>query len=198
MKRALDNNECESIIYYLRENIFNNFYPNLPKPFSSIKTREAWRGYALPRHYPKLMFCLAIQRLKKVEAIWRANGSPQWFLMQTYNPKRRKTTDSFADDTLYKYDLFRRIGNLIILAIEDYAPAQVMLAKLSSEERHLRLTPAFAYFLTSRATINKLDDPDLAPLHKAARQALSEKARAALDPLIKSGEWPQDWPLVRD
>ncbi len=100
--------------------------------------------------------------------------------------------------SMNKSRVFYQVGALIVLAIEDYAPAQIMLARLSSEERHLRLTPAYAYYLLSRAKMNQSDDADLAPLYADAKAALSDKGRVALDLIINSGDWPPDWPLVID
>ncbi len=161
-------------------------------PFNSLDGAKAWYGYVLPQYYPDLQFCLMAKQMEKVEKKFRASGEAQSFLRQRRDPGRDPIVG------LAQREVFSTIFDLIILAIEDYPPAQLMLVKLSRQKRHLRLTPAYEYFLLARAKINMHTDPDLKALYETAKADLSEKARAALDPLIKSGEWPQDWPLVRD
>ena len=153
----------------------------------------AWFEYVLPKHYPRLSFCMVMEDIASNQAVIDAGSFPDQPLRQRYldeDPDFNRDSPVFTLTSSY-------LG-LIYLAEEDYAPAQAELVRLSEAGRNIRLTPAYAWFLIERAKAQGFDAPDLATLAAAASARLSQEAREALSPMIEAATWPRGWPMVRD
>lgn len=151
---------------------------------------SAWQVLVLPGHYPDVLFCKALASLEEAEAAIAAGDIADLPLSQRSNPEIKG-----AHPILGRW---LNLASLILLAWEDYAPAQLELARRSERELGVRLTPGFAYFILARARQSGHQDPDLGRLFAKAESALSEEKRTEIEPAIKAGAWPREWPVVRD
>ncbi len=134
VERALSERDCGIAVGHLYQSIFYNTHKYVASPFNSSKGLTAWLEYILPQHYPDLQFCLTVQKIEKAEKYFRSKGSAPLFLKQNRDPGRDPLVD------IAQSGVYSALSDLIILAIEDYPPAQLMLVKLSRQKRHLRLT----------------------------------------------------------
>ena len=173
--------------------LYDSYFSRLPGVEKKRKiTRWDWALVVQPRHYPELGFCEATETItSNLTKIREAKLEPRplrqrgiWTDLQVPRDPRDRVTIHLID--------------MIALALEDFVPAQVKLAELSEDGTIIRLTPAFAYVMLSRAKASGHRHERLGALLADATAALSDKGRRALRPLIDGGEWPRDWPIVRD
>lgn len=152
----------------------------------------AWDFVVLPRRYPDLLYCIAENALADgLQSMSSRNLLAEPLRQSGYVP----LTDGHKDP---RFEVWRAAAFFVTLALENYAPAQVKLAELSKEAILIRLTPAFAYVMLSRAKAGGHEHDRLDALLADATAALSDEGRDALRPLIDGGAWPRDWPIVRD
>lgn len=155
-------------------------------------TRRTWRLIVQPRHYPELAHCEAMELISNHRAKINEAGLESKPLRQRgFWSEQKKGGDP-------RIGILTHLQVLIALALENYPPAQVSLAELSAEAVLIRLTPAFAYVMLTRAKAAGHDDPKLEGLLADATAALGETARQALAPIVASDDWPREWPIVRD
>ncbi len=192
---AIRNGKCNMAILDLGT-AFHKENPNLPNPhgFDDGSGLLAWNHLMMPRFYPELVFCRAMQSLSKRQ---------QEIKEKNISGHLRFGQFSRADDLKNLPPLALRlrvgdVGELLVLTLFNYAPAQVALAALSAKGEAVRLTPAYAYFLLSRAKRLGYTASDLAPLLEKATAALSADERQQLTARIKSGDWPREERRVVD
>ncbi|MHA1523209.1 MAG: hypothetical protein ACTSY1_02240 [Alphaproteobacteria bacterium] len=183
--------DCPNAEYLLYESLKSNF-PSAIKTTDKSKIASAWIYIALPQHYPEVLFCRVMQTVSKLRKQINAQKLPfDFFHQRRYYP----TVEDYEDP---RRRLRNQLKDLFTLALADYPSAQVALADFSNIGLYLRLTPAFAYVALARARASGYQENRLEYLYKQASDALSQKARAALAQVITSGDWPREWPVVRD
>ncbi len=171
---------------------FHKRHPDLPHPHK--EGLLAWNDILAPRNYPELFFCRTMQHLDEHNREIKEKAISGIFRFSQFE----KPLDP---NILPGSPLGRRAssaGDLFRLALFNYAPAQVALAALSEKGDVVRLTPAYAYYLLSRAKHLGYKASDLAPLLKKATAALSADERQQLTARIKSGDWPREERRVVD
>ncbi len=183
--------DCSSALFKIADE-FHKQNSNLPNPMS--EGLIAWSDIIAPRDYPELVFCKTMQSLDRYgREIKDKKVSGTIRFSQFEKPRNPNISPSSSPS--------RRafvVGDLFRLAMFNYAPAQVALAALSAKGEAVRLTPAYAYFLLSRAKRLGYTASDLAPLLEKAIAALSADERQQLTARIKSGDWPREERRVVD
>ena len=183
--------DCSRAVYMLYDSLNTNF-PQATKTTDKGKIASAWIYIALPQHYPEVLFCRVMQTIARLRKEIDAQKLPfDYFRQRLYFP----AVEDFDDP---RRRLRAQLKDLFILALANYPPAQVALADFSDIGQFLRLTPAFAYVSLARARASGYQENRLEYLYKQSKDALSEPARKALTQIITSGEWPREWPVVRD
>ncbi len=175
--------------------MFHEKYPEMPDP-TEFKGGGfgAWYYIIKPRDYPELLFCETMQDLNKVQQKIKEQGITGTLRFQQF----RQPKDPDIELLSPLNSRVSSIGNILSLAMFNYAPAQVALAALSEKGDVVRLTPAYAYYLLSRAKRLGYKASDLAPLLEKAIAALSADERQQLTARIKSGDWPGEERRVVD
>ena len=173
---------------------FNKKHPDAPHPaLATGGGLGAWETVVAPKYYPDLYLCRTVKLLTKArQGIAAANVAAPRF------PQKRPPNYKFSDLPRPVWIRDIEVTALIRLALNDYGPAYLELAKLSDEGEVLRLTPSYAYYALSRAKRAEVKDPALDELYKKASAAVSENERKRLSQRIESGTWPRTEPLLVD
>lgn len=191
---GIKNGECGTALVQLALNFWARF-PDMPDP-TDFKSGGfgAWHYIIAPRDYPELLFCRAMKDVELYDREIKTGKISKSLRFRQFETSQ-DTTISRPSPLVGRV---QAIGDLLRLAMFNYAPAQVALAKLSEKGEAVRLTPAYAYYLLSRAKRSGYKASDLAPLLEKASAALSEEERERLAPRIEKGAWPNTERRVLD
>ncbi len=190
--RALESGQCHGALMGVAL-AFHEQHPETPHPITTDRGMIAWAYFIEPKHYPAPLYCRAKKGLADARGkISGANIDAPRF------PQRRSGGFAFSNLPFPVRMRDLEIADLIRLAIFDYGPAYLELAKLSEEGQVLRLTPSYTYFALARAKQAGVKDPQLEALYAKAVKSVDAAERARLSSRVKTGRWPRAEPLVMD
>lgn len=186
-------NQCNGALMELQV-AFKDKHPEARHPmFPKEGGLLAWMYIIEPKYYPEALFCSTMKKLKQERESIRADG-----LVAPRFAQKIASDKDFADLPFHVRIRDVEVGTLILLALNNYAPAQLELAKLSDEGTVLKLTPAYNFYILARALRGGLSDLSLFSLLKQAREGLGDAERKMLKTHIDEGIWPRSDPIVVD
>ncbi len=152
----------------------------------------AFHRVVLARAYPEVALCQAVEELRLAQRQIVEKMLPA--------PRLRQKHDIAEYLAMGAVERLRNraVADIINIALRDYAPAMVTLARIAESGAIVRLTPEFAYFILARARKKGLAGKELDRLLAKARAALGPSTLKALAPMIRAGKWPRWAPVVRD
>jgi len=188
---ARDRGECGSAIFDLKRGIEEK-YPQGPNPTDDNVARLAFSFIILPRYYPATYLCSELEQLGNFQAKIDRQGLRAQRLKQDLSP----------DNQLRLRDAERSrnviLLSLVNLALENYAPAQVILSQMSERGNAIRLTPGFNYYILARVKRSGLQSAELDRLLIKAESALNKWEKVRIGRRVERGVWPRADPLVMD
>jgi len=171
---------------------FRDKNPSAPNSVDSDKAVVAFDLMILPRYYPATFLCRTLERLKKNQA--EIDRQDLW----APRLKQSRDTDEFLKMSIPAKFRNGNIESLVILALEDYAPAQVTLSQMSERGDAIRLTPGFNYYILARAKRSGLQSTELDRLLIKAEAKLNKWEKVRIGRRVERGAWPRADPLVMD
>ncbi len=171
---------------------FRDKNPSAPDPVDNDKAVVAFDLTILPRYYPATFLCRTLERLKRNQA--EIDRQELW----APRLKQGRDTDEFLKMSIPAKFRNGNIESLVVLALEDYAPAQVILSQMSERGDAIRLTPGFNYYILARAKRSGLQSAELDRLLAKAKLALNKWEKVRIGRRVGRGTWPPADPLVMD
>lgn len=143
------------------------------------------------KNYQEQLYCGAMKSVNRAEFLAKKHNLKDWtFPENSLASGELETTPTPLGSRNWA------IVNLLLLAFEDYAPAQLTLVRLSEKSEAIRLTRGFAYYLLARAKILGATDADLEAMLEKAGAGFHPADRVKLDLIAAAGQWPRDEPIL--
>lgn len=182
-------NECPSALRLIRKAL------DKVSPISRnmSKNKSDWPIGIAAKYYQDEAYCSAIDWFSREQNRINKSELGGWFFQED-----SKSSDRHEIAPLVVIKRNFAIVDLLLLAFEDYPPAQLTLVRLSEKGEAIRLTKGFAYYLLARAKILGATDTDLGAMLEKAGAQFQPDERARLDQFAAAGEWPRDERLVLD
>ncbi len=195
-RKARTSGKCGRATIVLRK-AFKLRYPDGPDPLGSYdpEGRASYRAFAefaIPRHYPDLAVCTAVEFLNACfSKLQKLEQQPKRFPQYA---KRSWENDVTSEQQRCRYD----VSHIVHLSMRDIGHAHIKLVELSEVGEIIRLTPEYRYYALLRAQAQSVPSAKLASWLTESRAGLSGETRAEVEARAAYGKWPKTAPLVLD